>query len=374
LITTYLENGFITDEMKNQVINKLKNTNRLGGDLTAVNGLKIHCNSLLGIKDVSYIIEERDVNHIDAAFSKDLFEIYFNGNQNYGGRTADFSNFNYNLLQYQELRLGLSKNYKSDSSMTSVAASISFVDGQNFQHIETGNTTLYTDPTGAFIDVNVNLKMSQSDSLRTKLFANNGFGAATDLSYTYSNEKKKYFFTFSVEDLGFIEWNGKSSQITADSSYHFEGIVSNNLFGLQDGTQSKSTNLDSIYVQPFLNHHIYKTYTTVLPATFTFSIGKELKTAMDGITKVSLNINYRIDANYIPMTWIEFSHESLKHLLVKLDFAYGGYSSFFINAGMEKKFEDGWCLTLGLAHIYDMINYNNGIGQGAFVSVGKYFR
>ena len=325
----------------------------------------------LVLKNVFYTIELKDANHIDAGFSKDLFNVYFSGNANYGGRTADFSNFSYNLLQYQELKLGLSKEYKGDSSATSVSAGISLVNGQNFQRIKAGNATLYTDPNGEFINADFNLQLNQSDSLKKNLFASNGYGFATDLSYKYVNDKKKYFISFSVEDLGFIEWNNHSSQITADSSYNFEGITSNNLFNFQDSVKGKNTNLDSVYVQPFLNHHVFKTYTTILPAMFTLSVGKELKTSIQGTNKVSLNINYRINANYIPMEWIELSHESVKGTMIKLDFAYGGYSAFFINAAFEKKFEKGWHVSLGISHIYEMVNYMNGRGQGAFVSLAK---
>ncbi len=371
LISTYLSNGFISDDIKDKVSSNLKNMNRLGGDFNASLGCKIHCDTLLGIKNVYYSIELKDANHIDAGFSKDLFEVYFRGNANYGGRTADFSNFNYNLLQYRELKLGLSKDYKRDSSATTVSVGISLVNGQNFQRIKAGNATLYTDPNGEFIDAAFNMQFNQSDSLKKNLFASNGYGLATDLSYTYRNEKKKYFISFSVEDLGFIEWNNHSSQITADSSYHFEGIVSNDLFNFQDTIKGKSPNLDSVYVQPFLNHHVFKTYTTLLPAIFTLSAGKELKTSIPGTNTISLNVNYRINANYIPMTWIELSHESAKRTIIKIDFAYGGYSTFFINAGFEKKFENGWHLSLGVSHIYEMIDYMNGRGQGAFVSLSK---
>lgn len=248
------------------------------------------------------------------------------------------------------------------------------MNGQNFQRINAGKATLYTDPNGEFIDADFNLQLNQSDSLKKNLFASNGYGFATDLSYSYVNDKKKFFINFSVEDLGFIEWNNHSSQITADSSYHFEGIVSNDLFNFQDSVKGKSANLDSAYIQPFLNNHTYKNYTTILPALFTLSAGKELRTSIPGTNIISLNVDYRINANYVPMTWIELSHESIMGTMIKLDFAYGGYSAFFINAAFEKKFENGWHIALGLSHIYDMINYMNGRGQGVFVSLRKYIK
>ena len=51
LLSTYLENGFITDGMKAQVNSNLKSMNRLGGDVNTSVGCKIHCDTLLGIKE-----------------------------------------------------------------------------------------------------------------------------------------------------------------------------------------------------------------------------------------------------------------------------------------------------------------------------------
>src|SRR5207247_2282393 len=130
---------------------KLKDNNRFGADFYTSLGCKMHCDSIFGLKDVFYKIELKDVSHVDASFSRDLFEVYFKGNKDFAGHTADFSNFNYNLLQYQELKFSLSKDYRNDSSSSVVTAGLSLVNGQHFYRIEAGRATLFTDSGGEFI-------------------------------------------------------------------------------------------------------------------------------------------------------------------------------------------------------------------------------
>lgn len=368
----YLFNRFITEEMKNTVSKNLTDNNRMGGEYNIVLGCSVHRDTLFGMSNVFYHIGLADIYHVDAGFSEDLFEVYFRGNKNYAAKTADFSDFNFNFLHYQEVKLGLSRNYINDSSVTTVYAGLNLIKGQQFQRIKANRATLYTDVSGEYIDADFNLQLNQSDSAKRDFFAFNGFGLSTDLAYFYKSDKK-YFVSLSVKDLGFIQWNDKSSEIKADSTYHFEGIVSNDLFNFNDSVAGGSTDLDSAYLQPFLNNHYYKTYTSVLPATFTATIGKEIKTAGTGTLAVSANINYRINANYIPLTWLKISHASARHTVLSMDLAYGGYSGFSLNLGIEMPLSKGWQFAAGVSQVEEMLKFMDGTGQGFFLYFAKGF-
>jgi len=109
LAKTYYLKGFISDDMKDDVSKNLADKNRLGGEFSQAFYYRHKPDTLFGRTDLSWFIGIKNVNEINSTFSRDLFEVYFRGNKNYGGKTAYFSGFNYRLLNTNRLSTDCSK-------------------------------------------------------------------------------------------------------------------------------------------------------------------------------------------------------------------------------------------------------------------------
>src|SRR6185436_5515205 len=70
---------------------------------------------------------------------------------------------------------------------------------------------------------------------------------------------------FSVENYGSIQWNKRSTSITIDSSFSFEGIEVKDLFDIVDSVRLKGVNLDSMLYDNYVHDKEEGRVTTLLP-------------------------------------------------------------------------------------------------------------
>ena len=93
--------GFITDEMKDNWINKGDDNNRLNAELTNKIEYKYSPNQL-----TSYYFQFADINLINSSFKDDLLKLVLHGNYNYQDETLDFSNTIIRANRYQQYKFG----------------------------------------------------------------------------------------------------------------------------------------------------------------------------------------------------------------------------------------------------------------------------
>ena len=96
-------NGFITNEMKDAVSSKLKSKNQFGAGFRYEFSYRHRPDSMFGLENSYYQVGFRDIYHLDSRFNKDVFELYFRGNKNFAGKSADLGNFEFKQLFYQQL-------------------------------------------------------------------------------------------------------------------------------------------------------------------------------------------------------------------------------------------------------------------------------
>ena len=357
LARTYFLNGFITEAMKDQVTKHLDNKNRIGGDFSAEMYFRHTPDSMFGNDTWSWTIGMKNVNHFHSTFSRDLFEVYFRGNKNYTGKTADFSDFNYLLLNYQQLQFGISKRIKKDSAAWEAGAALGFNAGQQLLEIQAARADLYTQEIGTYLDLNAKLQMRFSDSLKKKFGSLNGFGISTDF-FIKAAIKEKHFFFFKVSNLGFIRWNNRSAEIKADTSFRFEGIDVNDLFTFADTIKTTFTN-DSTLAQNFLTQRKYKSYTLLLPAKIEVSYKRPLGHRH---MRAGIGVNYIINADYVPKVHFDVDYSWSKNMIT-FNVSYGGYTEFGAGIFYQHHFNRGYVFMIGSDYINSLFNMNNSRSQ-----------
>jgi hypothetical protein len=366
LAKEYFLNGFITDEMKDGVTKKLDDKNRLGGDFSFELYFRHKPDSMFGSRNWSWYIGIKNTDHINSTFPRDLFEVYFRGNKNYAGETADFSGFNYLLVKYQQLQFGLSKSYKTTTARYEAGAAIGFNMGQQLFRIEASRATLYTEEIGEYLDVNTGIEIHTSDSLHKNFGSFNGFGLSTDLFFKGSINKK-HFFSARISNLGFIKWNSQSAEVRSDTSFRFEGIEVTKLFDLFD-TVTTSITTDSGVIQSFLTNRKYSSYTLLLPA----KIEVAYRMITGNHTRTGLGANYILHADYKLQFLLDFDY-SWKKNLVGVNVSYGGYTTFGTGLYYRRHFKHGYVLMIGSNYINTLFNLDKGTAENIHLTLYRNF-
>ena len=93
-VSKFYKGGYIDADLKNSVLDRTRNMNTIGADLSYGVYVGIKLDSLFHKENVSLFFSVRDRAHFDARFSKDFYKVGFYGNAPYAGKTANFNDLN----------------------------------------------------------------------------------------------------------------------------------------------------------------------------------------------------------------------------------------------------------------------------------------
>ncbi|MFH2095333.1 MAG: hypothetical protein ABIJ16_06500, partial [Bacteroidota bacterium] len=199
---------FIDNEMK--ASNKLKSNNVIGNQ---DHGNIYFCHmpeKFLGTDHAGYRIGLVYHNHRDMRFTDDIFKLIFYGNKMFAGKTADLSDFQLNLLTYQEFQMGYFKQSTLNENPFTYYIGLSFIKGQDYNSLRFNEASLYTEETGEYIDLNLSMTYQAMDTVKAELTEFNGIGGAANFYFSYRNEEKKYSWQLTINNVGFIRWNDRA--------------------------------------------------------------------------------------------------------------------------------------------------------------------
>jgi len=254
--------GFITDDMKDNWINKGDDNNRLNAELTNKIEYKYSPNQL-----TSYYFEFADINLINSSFKDDLLKLVLHGNYNYQDETLDFSNTVIRADRYQQYKFGYNYHIFQKEKVFAINTAISYLRGNHHAQFNINRGTLHTSNLGTDLDLDYNIKSMITDTSKFSIFNGNGNGVAMDFSI-YFNKGLKESYGFKIRDLGYISWNNNSIISNTDSSFNFTGIELEDLNNL---TQFN----DSIMNISFNNTK--KKFRSFIPARITLSYRRDLE-------------------------------------------------------------------------------------------------
>lgn len=365
----FINGGYIDKELKDKISGKLLLSNRLGGDVNYGLFYAQRINRLFGkpFYRFNYFVSITNRQHFDVRFNENLFKLGFYGNKQFAGDTVDAGNFSLNMLGYQQFQLG----FISDNGMGGkFGMGLSFLKGETQNSIEAAQLEIYTSDIGDVIDISTNARISRSDTATTGIEAFNGWGLSIDLMYEYNfnvfsnSDEGIGMLRLEISDLGFIRWNEQSFNYTLDTSFHYEGLVIDNVFELHDSILTQT--IDSI-TESYTSHQLKSGHTTVLPAIFRFTVIQQ-----KGRHVFTLGMMYRIAANYNPFVFLKETYRFNEVFSLGGKVSYGGYGKFGfgLEAGISfKKFR----LLIGSNHLDGLILPKITSGYSGYVAFDKRF-
>lgn len=366
-VSKFYKGGFIDKDLKDQVLNRTKNSNIIGADLNYGVYVGIKLDSLMHKKNISLFFSLRDRAHFDAQFSKDFYKVGFYGNSAYAGEMANFNDFSLNFLRYQQLQVGLFSSKYDSAARWGIA--ISFLKGEQYASIFAQKAELYTSEDGQYIDFNTNMQVALSDTAKKGIGALNGVGASIDIYFeapfkTRFGDSK---FRVSVADIGAIKFNSKSLYLNQDSLFHYEGFNVTSIYDLQDSTFA-NTSQDSIIssVAPFKN----QSFSATLPSVFNLSYETRFTKHFELIE----GIRYVFNGNNHLFGYVKGNFIINKKFEVSATVGYGGYGKFNYGVGAFGNLGKGFIIYVGSNNLEGFVTPQKACGQSAYISLVKNFR
>lgn len=331
---------FLDDHIKNS--NYLKGKNILATDLFAGAYIAVKPDSLLGSKNLGYRIGYGSRQFRSVRFTDDLYNIIFFGNKEFAGKSANFNNTRFYLIDFQEIQLGLFKDFNDTKTKVRAYFGLNILKGQQLQKLNLVEGSFFTAEDGGFVDLDAKYYYYSSDLSHKKYFDFNGIGLSCDAYLSIEDVASKTTFTFASKDLGYMVWNNNSFLARMDTSYHFEGVDITNIL---DMGQANVHGLSQDSMLQMLNS---TNDTTPFPLSLPERISLEVKKEWNCRFKTSrIGMNYIFDTGQpFPQLYFMQSFTINPKLETILMANYGGFSQF--NAGIFLRYSTNKHITATL--------------------------
>lgn len=359
-VSRFIRGGHLDSITKTNAAKKLTAANLAGGSYAA------GVTAFWGTKNnkYSYVTGLKQVEFFNSTFSDDFFSMAFFGNKMFAGKTANIGGTNINHFKFQEVKLGLI--WDRIDSTAQVGFSLSYLKGQTLFMANTGTSSVYTAADASEIYLNMHGTFYGSDTSKGKqgLSAFNGHGASAeffaDMPYRgklgYSN------FYISVNNLGFIQWNKKTLNLSFDTNYIYSGVSISNLFQVSD-TAIKNLTQDTLTKRLVTSKLATKSVN--LPTSFLLLHTIRFNT----VFSLNNGFRYLFQGNYKPYLFAEGAFRIATRLTATLHLGWGGYGKLTGGLNLEYKYK-GWYLRAGSNAIQGYF-IPNSFGQGMFFSLSK---
>lgn len=324
-IRSFYNGEFLDNELKTNTSALLEEeNNRIGLDFR-VDASYFSRDTLFDTWKAHYGITNRQF--AAGGFSDDVFNFVFFGNGQAVDYNAYFNNLNVSFLSYQGFHFGM---YRTDSSQL-ISFRAGLLKGSQIFDLYTENGLIRTATDGSSIDLTLDGEISMSDTNRTSLASWNGTGATFDLRYE-KMLKKNAKLGFSINDLGFINFNKNSVNYRLDTSYNFTGILIDNVLSPNDSSLNLDSEIDSLLPEA-TSQSVLALTPAIIKIFYSKPIGKK--------SEIKLNFKQIIHIAYKPRVVGNYSYKIGQQFSPSFHIGYGGFTNEFYGLGINwdnKKF------------------------------------
>ena len=351
LLKKLIYGGEITTDQTNISLSKHLPINRLGVDLNSEVEYRNLKSSLFKKSRWGYLIKGGYYVVGGANYSKDIFGLVFNGNQNYLGSTVDVSGSHFSFSTFQKIGFGVIDK-KSKSSIT-----LNFINATDFQgaFIQKGTIDLNADGTLVKLDAKGSYRSTQGAGFCK------GIGVGLDIDYRFMiirNELKKSTFQFVAKNIGFVNYFLGLQTYQMDSTLSFDGFKLNQLYGNQSVFKDSVAYIDSLHIQ-----HSVEKKVLFLPGFLQF--GKILNADYTSKWDYFYGIRLYPTLAYTPMLYLGGQWKPNSKVEIGTQASVGGFSRF--RMGFYSNFNLlNWSIGLGSQDIIGMIS-SKGYGQSLLI-------
>jgi hypothetical protein len=345
--------SFIDDATKDKQDKRIKKHNRLGADAYA------SINGIYNAKKLTYVFGLGHREFAGLRFSKDLFDLVFYGNASFAGESANLNKTSIKYFDYQNIYFGIQKELKEGKF--TIGASASFIRGGRYQSLTMKDMSLYTEPTGQYIDLNGDINYSKTT--KKKLGTSNGKGASINLLFSMKQNKNR--LNVEIRDLGFISWKDVKTY-NGNSNYQFNGLL---VDVLAPGSSVVSNiTIDSVANTLGVNVST-KNVLMFLPSTFHVNY----VIAPNKRFNRTIGVRYMLTAGYIPRVYLREADFLGKGFTLVNTFSYGGFGRLDYEVGMMKKFKNSFIISVNLFAFEYLVLPAKSSGNGVNFGLTKLF-
>ena len=360
----FIRGGFIDSTLKQSILNKLKEENRIGAEINYGISYFNNKSQFFGLPQWGWCFGLSNFESYNLSFSKNSFELTFFGNKGFAGDTVELAPMNFNLLRFQKFSFGIF-NKSNNSSIK-----LGIIKGEDFAQLETTSALLYTESTGAEINLALQESLIRSDTTNKGFASMNGIGFCTDLVFYLNigknrNVKFKNPFKITLENFGFIHWNSGTLKQEIDTNYNYQGFEVEDLL---NGINSPFSNTDLGDTLGFVSTK--SSYTQFLP--FTFSFSKVVDPNSESKLQAYYGVRLRAKANYKPLIFAGVHYQFVKNYFASLYASFGGYGGFRAGIQLGGKVGKHMQFNVNTGDLVGMIS-KQGYGRDLGVQLLAYF-
>lgn len=329
LIFNYYNGGFIDDTQKNENIDRLNTSSNLFGTslITKLKYRKLP-ETMFYKHNMGFSFGIQQNYYQELSFTQDAFNLVFNGNKMFIGKSADLSNMEFGNLNYYQLKAGLF--WQNRDKYLEYGFQFSLNLGNQFQNFNSSQAQLFTDSLGKNIQLNGNFYYRKTSYLGKNYNKIQGIGAGVDL-YFQKFKKQDYLLRIELNNLGFIGWNNESLNYNKSENIDFAGVEVANIFQMPSpliSTTAKDTLNDYI-----LANSLKGRYSSYTPADINIFMQYFLNEKFSS----SAIFNYRIFSVYKPFYQLGIRYHFSDNIFIGSNLNYGGYTKF--NVGLDFQIE-----------------------------------
>ncbi|MCC6753949.1 MAG: hypothetical protein IT266_08210 [Saprospiraceae bacterium] len=210
----YIGGGKLSGELIGEAVQGLKTENLLG--------LRYGGSALLRLAwrgEGNYLLfgvgHER---HVEAVFSKDLFQVYFQGNQAFEGKTALLHPLEFNRTDYSFAKVG----FERQSTSYFLSGNLGLATGSQYRNLVTDRGSLFTAVYGREVELELALEDHSWDGNHSIVWNGEALGFLVDAEAGW--KWSSGLIGAGIRNVGFIDWQNKVRNRVYDTVYSYTGI------------------------------------------------------------------------------------------------------------------------------------------------------
>ncbi|MDB0011682.1 hypothetical protein N9E20_02615 [Crocinitomicaceae bacterium] len=370
----FLLNGigqYSGNAIQNEMVNKLL----LGGDITTssiqnsldnhreVNRFGFDASLQFQYQNFTHLIGKKKkygfLVNLESSFlggmmySKDMFQLVFDGNTNLENNSADLSGTKFYSLGFQKIGLG----FISPKSKSSI--SLNYYNISNY--IQADVSTFGLEQSAGFSQIDVETQLEYNRTTGDRFDKGYGFGVDVDIRFPVQMpEGKSMTFQVLGKNLGFAQLYSNVESYTIDTSYSYQGLTFNQLYGEGTIFTDDFEVLDTLGITPNNNKK-----SILLPGFI--QIAKMTENQTENRLQSYFGVRIYNLKEYAPLMFIGAQYNLYKNYNVASHFTVGGFgrprASVILNAHFPK-----FNIGLSTNDIYGLVA-RKGLGKSLLIQM-----
>lgn len=289
--------------------------------------------------------------HQSVKFTDDFGKFFFKGNKEYAGREMILDDLQYLSTKYDALQLGWLRYFTIKKHRANLSVSAGLARGFDYRHYSVGRARLFTEQSGEYIDVQLDMEAQQAYTTRYNVFNTkpSGWGAIADIDFNVALTEKTGL-GIQIHDLGFMSWIKNPAVYSRnDTTIRFDGVFVASVDSLNNPAYVDKIG-DSI-VTTFKIPYSRKPFNSVLPTNIALTYYLKFT------EKNYVNLSFRTIAfsSYRPQLSIQSINFIGKRVYSSTTLAIGGFGPFDLCQTVGYQFNKRYFASLGLFGIEGML-------------------